>query len=139
MTIYNREDARTVLPQLEKRLQDYIVEQGSKGIWTYRKWNSGIAECWGVYSYSTSVSSVWASPIYVSTMADAQPYPFKFKEIPMEWASVESSENACWLYKESSGHNTTTHTASYRPLKVNSFSSSTQTFEIRYYVKGTWK
>ena len=26
---------------------DYVVEQGTSGIWTYRKWNSGIAECWG--------------------------------------------------------------------------------------------
>lgn len=26
---------------------DYIVEQGTKGIWTYRKWNSGIGEYWG--------------------------------------------------------------------------------------------
>lgn len=29
---------------------DYVVEQGTSGIWTYRKWNSGIAECWGLYS-----------------------------------------------------------------------------------------
>lgn len=28
---------------------DYIVEQGTSGNWTYRKWNSGIAECWGEY------------------------------------------------------------------------------------------
>lgn len=26
---------------------DYIVDEGVSGIWTYRKWNSGIAECWG--------------------------------------------------------------------------------------------
>lgn len=26
---------------------DYIVEQGTSGIWTYRKWNSGLAEYWG--------------------------------------------------------------------------------------------
>jgi hypothetical protein len=32
--------------------QDYIVEQGTSGIWTYRKWNSGIAECWGSYEQS---------------------------------------------------------------------------------------
>ena len=25
---------------------DYVVEQGTSGSWTYRKWNSGIAECW---------------------------------------------------------------------------------------------
>ena len=25
---------------------DYIVEQGTSGIWSYRKWNSGLSECW---------------------------------------------------------------------------------------------
>lgn len=48
-------------------LADYVVEQGTSGYWTYRKWNSGISECWltwtgtlshywsgnGLYSYST--------------------------------------------------------------------------------------
>ena len=28
-------------------INDYVVEQGTSGIWTYRKWNSGIAEYWG--------------------------------------------------------------------------------------------
>ena len=26
---------------------DYVVDQGVSDIWTYRKWASGIAECWG--------------------------------------------------------------------------------------------
>lgn len=26
--------------------EDYIVEEGTSGDWTYRKWNSGVAECW---------------------------------------------------------------------------------------------
>ncbi len=26
---------------------DYIEEQNTDGIWTYRKWSSGIVECWG--------------------------------------------------------------------------------------------
>ena len=25
---------------------DYVVEQGTSGVWFYRKWNSGLAECW---------------------------------------------------------------------------------------------
>lgn len=25
-----------------------IVEQGTDGIWTYRKWSDGAAECWGM-------------------------------------------------------------------------------------------
>ena len=36
---------------------DYIVEQGTDGIWTYRKWASGIAECWANFYDSTSTTS----------------------------------------------------------------------------------
>lgn len=36
---------------------DHIVEQGTKGIWTYRKWESGIAECWGNY-VGTGINAV---------------------------------------------------------------------------------
>lgn len=28
-------------------LEDFVIEQGTSGIWTYRKWNSGLAEYWG--------------------------------------------------------------------------------------------
>lgn len=28
-------------------IADHVVEQGTSDIWTYRKWSSGIAECWG--------------------------------------------------------------------------------------------
>ena len=33
---------------------DFVVEQGTNGIWNYRKWDSGIAECWGTTSKSIS-------------------------------------------------------------------------------------
>ena len=40
--------------QINKLLEavkvDYVVEEGTSGIWTYRKWNSGIAECWGEWA-----------------------------------------------------------------------------------------
>ena len=35
-------------------LADFVVEQGTEGIWTYRKWNSGISECWGIWNGSTT-------------------------------------------------------------------------------------
>ena len=31
-------------------MTDFVVEQATAGIWTYRKWNSGISECWGNYA-----------------------------------------------------------------------------------------
>lgn len=35
---------------------NYVVEQGTSGAWTYRKWNDGTSECWGssVATYQTS-------------------------------------------------------------------------------------
>ena len=29
------------------RVMDFVQEQGTSGIWTYRKWYSGLYECWG--------------------------------------------------------------------------------------------
>lgn len=29
------------------KADEYIVAKGTSGVWTYRKWNSGVAECWG--------------------------------------------------------------------------------------------
>ena len=31
-------------------MQDFVVEQGTHDIWTYRKWSSGTAECYGTLS-----------------------------------------------------------------------------------------
>lgn len=31
-----------------------VVESGTSGIWTYRKWSNGIAECWGVWDGTLS-------------------------------------------------------------------------------------
>lgn len=31
-------------------IADIVIDQNTSGIWTYRKWKSGIAECWGTCS-----------------------------------------------------------------------------------------
>lgn len=52
---------------------DYIVEQGTSGIWTYRKWNSGIAECWGTHSWTITAWNGWGN-IFESNFSTAS-YP----------------------------------------------------------------
>ena len=37
---------------------DYVLEQGTSGIWTYRKWASGVAECWGEVTVRASITDV---------------------------------------------------------------------------------
>ena len=35
---------------------DYVVERGGNGIWTYEKWNSGVAKCWGASNLPASTT-----------------------------------------------------------------------------------
>lgn len=42
---------------------DYIVSQGTSGIWTYRKWNSGMAEVWGHYSINANCNAAWGTMV----------------------------------------------------------------------------
>ena len=63
------EAIKTKLSAHDKALSvDYIVEQGTSGIWTYRKWNSGIAECWGTTSTSSSGNYTNFVPTYPSNL-----------------------------------------------------------------------
>ena len=42
------------------KVSDFVVAEGKCDFWTYRMWNSGIAECWGHTSETTvSVTSEW--------------------------------------------------------------------------------
>lgn len=52
-------------------LADYVVEQGTSGIWTYRKWASGIAECWCNYALTVSY-------IYGNYVNGSIAFPFTF-------------------------------------------------------------
>ena len=56
---------------------DYVVAQGKQGDWIYRRWNSGIGECWGRYQQTTQ-------NLYNGyTQCGIGNYPFAFTEIPV--------------------------------------------------------
>lgn len=60
-------------------IADYIVEQGTSGDWKYRKWNSGIAECFGYISLG-SISVSAAGNVYRGTATVV--LPGIFNDIP---------------------------------------------------------
>lgn len=72
-----RNDLKAVLNEVlpsEPVEADYVVEQGTSGIWGYRKWASGIAECWGYYS-KTIASKTVDNSNYIT-------FPFAFTAKP---------------------------------------------------------
>lgn len=49
-------------------VRDYVVERGTSGIWTYEKWNSGIARCWGTTAtISFEFKNDWIADTYFNS------------------------------------------------------------------------
>lgn len=114
---------------------DYIVEQGTDGIWTYRKWNSGVAECWG-YKLTSGTFSAWGSGYshdippenFPTGLFTAMPYCFVTSSCTD--ANSVSSANADYTTKD--------HAPGITVWRGTSVSGS-HNFASWYYAKGTWK
>lgn len=111
-------------------IADYVVETGTSGIWTYRKWNSGVVECWGYWFATNASGSRKALEVY----------------LPFAFSSTEYNVGV------SLGHNGGTvsgifgdfDTASNRQHTTTNFIFSwvgSGTYSVGFYfdVKGSWK
>lgn len=62
---------------------DCIVEQGVSGSWTYRKWNSGVAECWGTVTGTLAPSEAESGLAGLKVFSGSVAFPADlFVDIP---------------------------------------------------------
>lgn len=117
---------------------DFIVEQGTSGDWTYRKWNSGIAECWARIAVNTAVSTAWGG-LYVSGALSATnlTFPFTFTAIPMINVNLSGSGSGAFLIASGSASSSTTKTGIYEIARGNTAAAAN--YGINYDIKGRWK
>lgn len=118
---------------------DCVVEQGENNGWTYRKWDSGIAECWKAVEHSTTVATAWGG-MYVGNAVARQNYPFSFTAKPIEIVNVTSGSKMGFLYPEQSGYgvNGAAASAMYNVASLSSYTTAV-TYYFNYYVMGKWK
>ena len=119
---------------------DYVVETGTSGIWTYRKWNSGIAECWGKRSVSTTINTAWGS-LYTSGALSGTDValPFTFAEVPNVNVSLYNNAAGAFIMVSGSWNPpTTTTTGAYELARGNALTTS-YSFGFNYQVMGRWK
>ena len=120
---------------------DHIVEMGSDGIWTYRKWRSGLAECWGTYKHRTSLDEPLSAGtlFYNNTSLVPIKYPsqinFDSDSIPCESATIQCDGVAVWLVSNS--RNTAKKTATYTIIGAQE--ADLADYFITFSVKGRWK
>lgn len=115
---------------------DYVVEYGIDGIWTYRKWHSGRAECFGTLEVSTTVQAAIGNLYSDDKAMKNTSYPFTFASRPHEVASLQSPGGIVWLAGRS--ENTTEYTALYSILSTDN-QANQATYKIGLSVAGYWR
>ena len=113
---------------------DFVVAQGTSGIWRWRKWASGFAECWGATSTPTSTNMQWGGMTYDGTMRGGHALPFVLTNLVHADVVIEDpGGGAFWP-----GVHTVfgDKAPKFFVLSVGNYS---RTVYLHYYVTGTWR
>lgn len=90
---------------------DYVIEEGTSGIWRYRKWESGLAECWGNSSQTIDINNMWdAAGNLAYGTGEPVLYPFTFTEVPSCMITQQNYDGLVILAIRASGTTTQTPT-----------------------------
>ncbi len=60
--------AKNILEVKGSQVTDFVVGQGTDGIWTWRKWSSGRGECWGSVTLNPTVDGTTSAGTSYSTI-----------------------------------------------------------------------
>lgn len=117
-------------------LADFVVEYGTSDIWTYRKWNSGMSECWGSISKNVTSWSAWGG-LYEGNQNFQATYPSGlFLDTPELFAAPYGQLGLAGveLYQGASN----TQTPQMYLLRGNNI-SGTYACKVNCYAIGRWK
>ena len=122
---------------------DYITEVGTSGIWTWRKWSSGRAECVGKATYDLTLSTQWGSSgIYYNTGgAVSETLPnglFTYAdECFYNVSAVNASGGDSWPCIASGTPLSTSNTCGIYLLRIGQ-QNTQKTFSVSWRVVGRW-
>lgn len=112
-----------------------IVDTGTDGIWKWRKYSDGTAECWGLNSGTVSSWTAWNS-LYYSTRIDNVNFPSGlFTQAPTLDATVQGCSQDVFLAINGS----VTKNATCGFYLTRPATASTATYTIGLHAIGKWK
>lgn len=116
---------------------DYVVSSGIDGIWTYQKWKSGIAKCYGTLSLTTNIQNAFEGiELFHDNKMKSVKYPLTFKEIPSETATLQSPGAVAWLASKTK--NTKSASGVYIIISPDEQSMNAN-YSISLHVEGFWR
>lgn len=128
-----------ILTQADLEASDYVETLGTSGSWTYRKWHSGVAECWGTVNVSVSAGAFQAyESVYIKSFTASYPHGlFVAKPVVSKSLSTNdlSSGIYAWLGQSFSDDATAAKFVITRPANT----TSDRNFGVEIYAVGRWK
>lgn len=125
---------------------DTIIDQGTTGKWTWRKWASGIAEMWALFDIGelAMTSQTWGALYTASWMGlaankAARAYPFAFVANPVVSATPTVGSGNIWLETNTENDIGTrlTHAPAYQCVRASD--AVVNAPQVSYYVVGRYK
>jgi hypothetical protein len=111
---------------------DYVVEQGTQCDWTYRKWNSGFAECWR--NVSVTPGNVNSANSITMTL------PFTFANTNYN-VTITPAKASMYVdrWGDSATNGTITHTTTGFTMAYNYAYGTAYNVSFNIVVNGRWK
>ena len=134
ITAQNLNDINNFLGGGTGNLADYVVEQGTSGVWTYRKWASGVAECWAKITQTVTPGDAWEGTLNLAPYVITVTTPIEFTGIDCVNASVYVGN----------GHTITSCVSDTPPNEISIpalslYLTGQQECKAYVYVTGRWK
>lgn len=120
---------------------NHIIDEGTSGDWTYRKWSNGVAECWFTAIGDMTIDGDWGQFNVSSDSLATRAYPFSFIDYPSVSASVYGANHGntvipTFTYAENPKTNSPIIHAG-RPAGVAV--STVETYVFAIYAIGRWE
>ncbi len=123
-------------------VNDYVIAQGRSGIWTYRKWNSGFAECWCTASNKVATDTKWGNVYYYQALQGGYALPFTFiqtgdfQDDPQGFVDIQTP-GGNYSFQIANRCTTTAAPKGYVMCPVQQ-TSGIETY-FTFYIRGRWK
>ena len=115
-----------------RKITDFVVDEGTDGIWIYRKWNSGVAECWGTTaSESKSFSTGVGAGYYAPKFTESYPSGLFISTPHTQLTLYDGGAVLGWVSLATNNKNTV---EGYPTALLN----VTRNIQINIYAKGEW-
>lgn len=123
----------------EEFFDDYIVDEGVSGIWTWRKWASGLAECWGKKTVSSLNTTAWVNCYYIIIPHENYPTNLFTEVVSAIGATASGNDFVASARTQTVGGASLSTTTSPDILCIRPNATNNNTVVGNWQIKGFWK